>query len=1176
MQNMNRGEIKNFIEKNEFDLISYNSAYKKKKIYKVTISENKFRKIIRKKFYRGKYDYYVEKDVNYKIEQFSNNKFDKTINWEIKKKDFRIYFFEKKKKKHLYIYLNTLEESLIILNNFITKKNINKKKTKEDFKNTFLKVFKSKRYGNLFYQKLLKKSEGSLNQRQSNILTSQVMNYSHLKKMTSLVPKFLEIFISFYVISKTNEKNENDKNYILDINIISDTDKKVKMKRMIFSEFESILNEELIKETKLNLYNNKEDFIIKNLFTYFIFDLKELNGLKKAKIRVQFLLKDKFSDEILQSNIFNLKKLLNYFQRYGIIVLDFFDDEKLIIQDLKFGENKFFRNNFSADTKYVNFNLDVFNNNIKFTQENPLLINRIKFHLISNKENDFFFYKINNMENNFALENLKIEKISYKKFVKKVFKVIKNYEIMIKLKKRTNNLNESTYFEINNEKLQYYTDTLLSFFSILKNNKQNLKISDEFKYLKDGIMIKSVLFDLCNSYYEKLKKKLFIYPYFILLYLKEYCPNLHIVLVKNFVSFFFYLVKISFDLLLELFGERHLLQLVYFLILNCKKEDNYEKIFDFFISALCLILKKEQRIIIAKLNQNNLDYSLDFLTQLLKKHFEFFFENDNLKEITNFNNNLLKQEKKTLFSKFTRNFNYKLNNILQTQTLSKNFITLSLSSYHPELFLTEKIFEKQKLYKSPLLNYTSQTMKSLDSIFPCFLIVKYNVLNSVIVKNKDIYLEVSLDGSNYEKIFQRGRIEININHLNNYVDGYYKKDLDEGNYKSQNILNLRVNIYKYDDLKKEVLKNFNVTLNFLDFYNKFSNNIVVEDEFLLKIDFLLAKVENEQFFPKNGLINFYQKSLKENSLLLELIPKNVNSKIADGSILNSSIREKGEISKIYNKIEKKNLFHIRFNELGLTNDQEKLNIFNLEINYIIDSSVDYINFETRLFNLLNFLYKKPSLISENHLIQAIKSIFLYNKIYLNESFIYLYFYKYYYFEYLESPLKAFIYIIDENNIKRGSRGEMETDDILEIMNSKGSKIKKFNISQRNSFCQNNLKSHKFIDISERLNDILRISSMTVGLGIDFVDQNGYLKIIMDILFKPEKFALSNFNILVVNNIFNEKNSFKIDFDNNFEVIEAEGKKSFNLLFESKELNFVDFRKILKFWDIIPSLIGKRN
>ena len=1171
MQNLNPKEIN--IENKLYDLISFNFDYKNKKKYQVTIAENKFRKKVRKKFYRGKYDYYIEKNIKYKIEQFSNKKFDSKIKWEIKKKNFRIYFFEKKKKKHLFIYTNTLEDSMDILNHFIISNNINKKKTKKILKNTFLKVFISKRYGNIFYKKLLENNKSSFNQKQSNILSNQALNYSHLKKMNSLVPKFLEMFISFYAIPKN--KN-NEKNYFLDINILSDTNKKVKMKKMLFSEFETILNEELIEETKYKIYDNNKDFIIKNLFSYFIFDLKELMGLKKEKIRVEFLLKDKLSDEILQSNIFNLKKLLNYFQRYEIIVLDFFNNEKLIIQDLKFGENKFFRNNFSIDSKYINFDLNIFNNNIKFTQENPLLMNRIKYHLISSTENDFYFYKINKMENPFTLDNLKTVKISYHDFIKKIFKVIKNYEILIK-KKKSKNKFEGTYFEINNERLQYYTDILLSFYNILKYNKENLKILDEFKYLKNGIMIKTVLFDLFNTYYKHLKKKLFIYPYFILLYLKEYCPNLHFVFVNNFVSFFFYLVKISFDLFLDVFSERHLLQLIYFLILNSKNKDNYEIIFDFFISSLCLVLKKEQRIIIAKLKDNDLDFSLDFLTYLLKKHFDSFFEKNNLKEITNFNNNLLKQEKTNLFSNFTRSFNYKINHFLQTQTLSKNFITLSLSSYQPELFQSEKILN-QKLYKSPLSNYTSQPIKSLDSIFPCYVIIKYNVLNSVIVKNKDIFLEVSLDGKNFEKIFQRGRIEININHLNNYVDSYYNKDLENNeNYKSKNILNLRVNVYKYDDLKKEVLKNFNITLNFINFYNKFSNNIIIEDEFLLKIDFLLTRAENENIFPKNGLYNYYQKSLKENSLLLELMPKNVKIEIADGSILNPSINEKGQTSKIYNKIEKKNLFDIKFNELGLTNDKKELNIFNLEINYLIENSENYPSFEKRLFGLLNSLYKKPSIISEDHLIQAIRSIFLYNKINLKKEYIYLYFYKYYYFDYLENPIKAFIYIIDNKVLKKkNSNKELETDDILEIMNSKGSKIKKFNISRRSSYYKHNLKSHKFIDISERLNNILKISSMTFGLEIDFINKNGYLKIIADILSKTEKFALSNFNILVVNNIFNEKNSLKIDFDENFEVIEEDGQKTFNLLFESKEINFGEFKKILKFWDIIPSLIGKRN
>ena len=64
------------------------------------------------------FDYKIYKNFKYKIESQSEAQGQK-IGWELPELKFRLYLFEEVKKKHLYVYLATKEESIFIVNHLI-------------------------------------------------------------------------------------------------------------------------------------------------------------------------------------------------------------------------------------------------------------------------------------------------------------------------------------------------------------------------------------------------------------------------------------------------------------------------------------------------------------------------------------------------------------------------------------------------------------------------------------------------------------------------------------------------------------------------------------------------------------------------------------------------------------------------------------------------------------------------------------------------------------------------------------------------------------------------------------------------------------------------------------------------------------------------------------------------
>ncbi len=172
-----------------------------------------------------------------------------------------MYFFEKKKKKHLYIYFDKREQVEFVLNYFIFKTRGLESHSRSKKIQNVIKVFKASKYGGFLYNRLL---ELNKNPDTTNLLLKNSFSFQDLStlrnSMNSIVEEnainYLKIHFSFLI---TSVKNTND--VTLEVNMIFK--KKSFDKKMIhFSEFEGLLNQELIENVKERLNHDKTSIII--------------------------------------------------------------------------------------------------------------------------------------------------------------------------------------------------------------------------------------------------------------------------------------------------------------------------------------------------------------------------------------------------------------------------------------------------------------------------------------------------------------------------------------------------------------------------------------------------------------------------------------------------------------------------------------------------------------------------------------------------------------------------------------------------------------------------------------------------------------------------------------------------------------------------------------------------
>lgn len=543
-------------------LFSFDKEFKDKKYYEVTIHNNTLCKPKKSMFYVGYFDYRIDKNFDYKIENSST--FDaKFASWELTDKSHRVYFFESKKQKHLFVYLNSRIDCFKLLNKIVFFNNGESLNRSKKVLHESTVKFAARKFHEPFVEKLVKfleKENGCFSAKKPSIR-------KQMSKSENFEIKDFGI-LSLFIFSAESFKSQHELDVVLKIkNKQTNVKDVVSFKR--FDQFDKLSSEKLIQKICFQIFPLDR---VKETISLFQIPIKNYADVEHFEMCWEILNCTNLEKIAIKKTSF--EKHLDSLRKYGFKIIDFGKRFQLLtlnvdpMQCINVDE-----------LKSIPLNSQLLSKLLKILSDNPRLISSISLTQYLKSEIPLYFISMQKDANKIEAEPFVLQIVNFRKYFKKA------------------------------------TNALMKAADLGCRSEANKEIKPVWSKFADNMS--KVLIDVMNIFYKKdfletdfkktlnflrlvfrkfrlnLQERLPLYFYSLVSFFENEVHELFETILEKRKSFYFDLVRVCWTFFLEVLDTKSIVWLITQLFETSEKEKHIF-VCDILFSQFCIIVFEKQ------------------------------------------------------------------------------------------------------------------------------------------------------------------------------------------------------------------------------------------------------------------------------------------------------------------------------------------------------------------------------------------------------------------------------------------------------------------------------------------------------------------------------------------------------------------------------------------------------